>query len=248
MKNLTRGDLFFRTIQSFLEKLNKRNPEAFSTIDETHTSKFMAKKTGYDVFGDVKPSDRGRKLKSFVDSLLVLVRMFEKDPRVSSMQSFHCLERLLAEQCIVKPASDDSPVEMIELKDPKDVPADSLQNPSDPDATYSAHKGKGMQVQTAETFTPDDEDADGQDKVKPLNLILFAQTEGAHKHDGEALKTVIDSLNENGVTPEVLLADTAYGGDENVEYAKSKGTRLISPVPGHKIGVSNSPSPKASKA
>ena len=31
----------------------------------------------------------------------------------------------------------------VALKDPKQVSADSLQSPHDPDVTYSGHKGKG---------------------------------------------------------------------------------------------------------
>jgi hypothetical protein len=34
----------------------------------------------------------------------------------------------------------------ISLKANKDIPSDSLQNPSDPDASYDGHKGKGYQV------------------------------------------------------------------------------------------------------
>ena len=39
----------------------------------------------------------------------------------------------------------------VALKDPKQVSADSLQSPHDPDVTYSGHKGKGYEVQVAET-------------------------------------------------------------------------------------------------
>ena len=34
----------------------------------------------------------------------------------------------------------------VALKDPKQVSADSLQSPHDPDVTYSGHKGKGYEV------------------------------------------------------------------------------------------------------
>ena len=34
---------------------------------------------------------------------------------------------------------------------PKQVSADSLQSPHDPDVTYSGHKGKGYEVQVAKT-------------------------------------------------------------------------------------------------
>ena len=39
----------------------------------------------------------------------------------------------------------------VALKDLKQVSADSLQSPHDPDVTYSGHKGKGYEVQVAET-------------------------------------------------------------------------------------------------
>jgi len=41
------------------------------------------------------------------------------------------------------------------VKPNKEVPSDSLQNPSDPDAGYCGHKGKGYQVQVMETYSPD---------------------------------------------------------------------------------------------
>jgi hypothetical protein len=34
----------------------------------------------------------------------------------------------------------------VALKDPKEVRADSLQSPHDPDVTYSGYKGKGYEV------------------------------------------------------------------------------------------------------
>ena len=39
----------------------------------------------------------------------------------------------------------------ITLRDPKEVRSDSLQSPHDPEATYSGLKGKGYEVQVAET-------------------------------------------------------------------------------------------------
>ncbi|MCP4010146.1 MAG: hypothetical protein GY726_11605, partial [Proteobacteria bacterium] len=49
----------------------------------------------------------------------------------------------------------------VKIKKPKEIPSDSLQNPSDPDATYSGHKGQGYQVQVMVTYT---ETADEQEK------------------------------------------------------------------------------------
>ena len=70
---------------------------------------------------------------------------------------------LLREQCHVgkhqdgRPRDDDDDAGEckvpVALKDPKQVSADSLQSPHDPDVTYSGHKGKGYEVQVRRPAT-----------------------------------------------------------------------------------------------
>ena len=79
----------------------------------------------------------------------------------AQLEEYRLLERLLREQCHVgkhqdgRPRDDDDDAGEckvpVALKDPKQVSADSLQPPHDPDVTYSGHKGKGYEVQVAET-------------------------------------------------------------------------------------------------
>jgi hypothetical protein len=61
---------------------------------------------------------------------------------------------------------DDQPAD-VAVKSPREVPADSLQNPSDPDAGYSGHKGQGYQAQVMETCCDSDDDSL---RAKTLNL------------------------------------------------------------------------------
>ncbi len=63
-----------------------------------------------------------------------------------------------------------------------------MQNPSDPDAGYSGHKGKGYQVQVAETYNKDEED-DG------LSLITHVMLESADKN-ANTLVPMIDTTQE----------------------------------------------------
>ena len=80
---------------------------------------------------------------------------------VCARDLYRLLERLLREQCHVgkhqdgRPRDDDDDAGEckvpVALKDPKQVSADSLQSPHDPDVAYSGHKGKGYEVQVAET-------------------------------------------------------------------------------------------------
>jgi hypothetical protein len=58
----------------------------------------------------------------------------------------------------------------VELKNPKEIVSDSLQNPSDPDATYSGHKGQGYQVQVMET---NDARARTLCGIKPYGTLYF---------------------------------------------------------------------------
>jgi hypothetical protein len=255
MKTLTRGGLFQKTISSFLARLKKSHRDLFDAIDEALVSKYMKPKTGYDVFGGVQPNKRAALLKTMAEDVLTLVRQFQDNEVVGNMQSFINLNRLLLEQYNIVEA-DGSGAEQVALKEPKEVSADSLQNPSDPDAGYDRHKPKGRhQAQVAETFTPESEpesepenepenepkeQAEGDSKdskpVKPLKLVIAVKAESAAQHDSHAVLPLIDNLQAKGAEPEVMLADTAYGGDENVEGAALKGVRLVSPVPGKKAG------------
>jgi MinD superfamily P-loop ATPase len=161
----------------------------------------------------------------------------------------------LNEQCEF---NDDDTVQDIEsrtpvsLKAPKDIPSNSLQNPSDEDAGYSGHKGQGFQVQLTETCTipekliePDQEEVgipgdesfkhDETDTIpeKQINLISGVITEGAHEHDSQALVPMIEKTEENELEPKLLLADTAYGSDENVQEAlNNHDIEVISPASG----------------
>jgi hypothetical protein len=235
MKNLSRATLFHKTLISFLSRLKKRSPDLFDTIDSLLTSKYFKKKTGYDYFGGVKPTERAALLKSMAVDIWELIKMFDNNDRVLEMQSFRSLKRLFSEQCKVIPPTEGNSEEKVELKPPKEVPADSLQNPSDPDAGYDAHKPTGRyQAQIVETFDPADsnEDAEGDHK-KSLSLILHVNTESAAKHDSHAVKPAIDDMLAKGLEIKAMLGDTLYGGDENVEYASSHGISLVSPVPGN---------------
>ena len=58
----------------------------------------------------------------------------------------------------------------IEVKAPKQVRSGSLQNPSDPDAAHSGHKGQGYQVQIMETYSEHESVAKDPGQ---LNLITY---------------------------------------------------------------------------
>jgi len=97
-----------------------------------------------------------------------------------------------------------------------------MQNPSDPEATYDGNKGPGYQVQLTETTGESNE----------VQLITSAIPQTAVVSDAVSVKPVLDRLEKDGLLPEEMQADTAYGSDENVETSAERGVELVSPVPG----------------
>ena len=170
------------------------------------------------------------------EDLYGLIRMYAGDSDIEKMYSYGLLKRVFSEQCRV---DEEHKVIVIPAKE---VASDSLQNPADVDATYDGHKGQGYQVQVMETYHPDevensddqagnhDDDSRNEDGV--LDLITYVAVEPAHSHDSQAVVPALADVSERDKRPEVLLADTLYGSDENVENAKEDGTELISPVAG----------------
>lgn len=222
MRRLGRIGIFSKTIHRFLTNLKRSHSEHFEKVDKAIIDKYFSKKD-LECFSMVKPSESAKTLKSLSADLFDLVQQFKDYPEVAVMHSFKLLTRVLDEQCNVNVSEDTS---RVEVKNPKEVPSDSLQNPSDPDATYSGHKGQGYQVQVMETYT---ETEDRESKAATLNLITHVEVEKACQSDAKALIPAIESTKARGLCPEQLTADTLYGSDDNCEAAKKMGVNVVSP-------------------
>ena len=220
MRRLSRIAIFSESIQKFLVNLKRGHRDLFDTIEEKIVDRYLTK-SALGCFARVKPSESRKILGDVSRDLFDLVQQFRGYSEITEMYSYKQLERVLKEQCNLT-EDKDSPVE---LKAPKQIPSDSLQNPSDPDATYSGHKGQGYQVQIQETFSD-------QNKEKSLRLITYVEVEPAHNSDANALIPAIESTEEQNLKPEELTADSLYGSDENCEQAKEYGVELIAPTMG----------------
>jgi len=218
MAHLGRIRLFVRTIRKFLVNLKRHHADLYQALGEVAV-RYEEKNDGRFA---VKPSDSSRKLQEVGDDCFLLVERFKDHEAVTVMDSYKQLARMFAEQCVLEKADDKSPVTVV-IKPNKEVPSDSLQNPSDPDAGYCGHKGKGYQMQVMETYSPD--------KSQP-NLITHIKVEAAHESDSNALLPAIEDAAKRELAPEQLLADSAYGGDDNVEKAKELGVEVVSPTMG----------------
>jgi hypothetical protein len=230
MRHLGRLGLFVKTIKTFLVNLKRHHKDLYESLETAITDRYMTKQ-GDAVFSMVKPSESINTLATLANDVFSLVERFRGNEPVTTMNTYQLLTRLLKEQCIVERV--DTHTTLVSVKANKDVPSDSLQNPSDPDAGYDGHKGKGYQVQVAESYSTSED-------TNTLNLITSVIVEPAHKHDAHATIPLIESTEKLGLKPEAVIADTPYGSDENCEKAKTMGVEVVSPVMG-KLGEDSVP-------
>jgi len=209
-----------RTIQAFLKNLRRKEKGAYDRVGEEVRKRYVELLRGEEIFSQVKPSETAVTLSQAAQDLSDLVEQFAGEEGIGKMTSYRTMERVLREQCRVM---EEEGTVRVEVKGAKEVGADSLQNPSDADAGYSGHKGQGYTVQMMETFST-------EEGSTPPRLITYVEVTSAAVTDHHAIEGAMQAVEERGVKPELLLADTLYGSDDNVAKARDHGVELVSPV------------------
>lgn len=232
---LTRLGLFVEAVTLFLRELRKAFPEAFESLEAGYGRRYLDRE-GY--FSDAKRAQARRRLPVVAQDVGALVGTFRDDEGVSALPAFELLVRLFEEQCEVVEAEeheDDRDEDededgddggtgeggqpRVQVREPKSIASDSLQSPHDPDATYG-HKGKGYEVQVSETCNEEN----------PYQVITGTSVNGAHESDQNAVEPMLDQLEDSGMLPDELFADTGYGSGENIVRAAERNVDLQAPV------------------
>jgi hypothetical protein len=224
MHRLGRIAIFSRTIAKFLINLKRHHRSLFDTIASDVIDRYGGEKA-LAAFSLVKPTESEKTLKQVSNDLFDLLEQFKGESAVTSMHSYKLMQRVLSDQCHVE--TEDASGPQVTIKKPAEIPSDSLQNPSDPDATYSGHKGQGYQVQVMETFSRSE---DKKEKEQTLNLITHVDVQPACESDANALVPAIADTRIRGVGPDQLVADTLYGSDGNHQTARVADVELIAPT------------------
>lgn len=222
MRRLGRIRIFAETISKFLVNLKRHHRDLFDAIDQNTIDRYWGNKAMAS-FSMVKPSQSAKTLQQVSADLFDLIERFKDQPEVCGMHSYKLMQRVLSEQCNTHPGDGKKVI----VKKPREIPSDSLQNPSDPDATYDGHKGQGYQLQLMEAFSQSE---DPVEKEQTLNLITHVSVQTACEHDANALIPAITDAQNRQLSPEQVLADTLYGGDGNHQAAKAANIELVSPV------------------
>ena len=226
MRHLGRIGLFVKTIKKFLCNLKRQHRGLFDKLDSDLTHRYLSKREE-SLFAMVKPSESANTLDQLAEDIFTLGQRFASVPRVNDMDSFKLLIRLFKEQCVIE-ENDHSSEQKAVARPNKEVPSDSLQNPSDPDAGYSGHKGQGYQVQVVESYSTSDE--------KQLSLLTHIAVESADQHDTNALIPALENLQQQDMVPEELLADSLYGSESNCKLGRDEyDVEVIAPaMPGNR--------------
>lgn len=228
---LSRLGLFCETLRFFLRELRKHAPQKFQKVPEALRRRYLKDDGADSPYHDAKSAEAPRRLRVCARDVYRVASRFEKDQEVLKLESYNLLLRLLEEQCELTAVNavleqDDADAQEaavpVALKESQEVSAASLQSPHDADATYSGHKGKGYEVQVAETV------GNGE---RP-ELITHVALTPACKSDEAATVPTVAALAARQIQPQELITDTNYGCAENAIACEQRGTELVSPVHG----------------
>jgi hypothetical protein len=211
MASFGRTRLMGVAIKCFLTQLKRHSKANYDMLDESLRNRYAPGVN--QLFADTKKDRESRRLlrQQVAEDMYYLIQRFADKGEHSNRDTYKAVERIFYEQCEVHE-------EKVCVK--KKTGGNVMQNPSDPDATYDGHKGQGYQVQISETCHPENE----------TQLITCALPQTAVEPDTTATSEVLDSLEESGLLPREMFADTHYCSDENIQAAAERGVELVGPV------------------
>jgi Transposase DDE domain len=213
MASFGRTRLMGVTVKRFLTQVQRHHPDDYLSLPEPVRLRY-AGSTGKLFAGEGKSvADRARTRQQVAEEMHDLIARFADHPGVSKRTTYTALVAVFEQQCRVV----ENAVEVVAK-----TGGGCIQNPSDPDATYDGHKGQGFKAQLVETCSTDND----------VQLILAVLPQTAAEPDADAVGPILEDLKQKDLLPKAMLADTAFGGDENVQRAAAEGVELVSPVAG----------------
>jgi hypothetical protein len=196
-------------IKRFLTQVKRHAPAQYAALPEAFRRRYEPAESR--LFADARDdAARRRSRQQAAEDLLWTIERFADCAEMTDRSSYKALVTIFGQQCELKEGK-------VEVK--AKPGGHCMQNPSDPDAEYG-HKGRGYQAQLAETSSTRNE----------VQLITGVLPQPAGEHDQGALVPMLDQLEEAGLLPEQMTADTHYGSDENVQAAARRDVELVAPI------------------
>jgi hypothetical protein len=139
MAQLGRAKLLAVTVKRFLVQLKRHEPEAYAALDAELWERYEAEETRLFGFGAKQARSREEVIQQTAQDMVELLARFGENEAVARRSSFKPMGRVFEEQCEL--TCDDRVVVRDKAEDENGKTARVMQNPSDPEAGYSGHKG-----------------------------------------------------------------------------------------------------------
>jgi len=234
MKTISRGKILFRTLVKFLTKLVTLYTEEIPNVSK-HVETYLKRPSPFDDFGPrISKTAKTKRVSDTAQDLHDIIEQFKNRPEISELEAYKLMVRIFGEQC--KEVDNGKGGLEVQMKPPKEVPSDSVQNPSDPDAGYSGYKGQGYSSQHGEIVYMEAQE-DGTEKAV-ASILAVTVVEPANRSDAKALPPIMKDMDDKGYLDgvEEVLADAGYGSYENSQVVVALGKKFIAPVAGNTPG------------
>lgn len=206
IKKLSRLELLYTCIANLVKLLRKNGDSIPSGMEHYCEPEDLNK-----VIYHTRSMDISEKMEKVLCDASVLVKKYAGSYDGSS--EYQLLVRVIGEQTI----QDENG--FLSLKDKSDETMDSaiLQNPADPDATYRFKSGKQHRGYVANLT---------EDLGENASVISDYDYQVNTHSDSQFVKDAIEVFGEQEETL-TLVADGAYGGEDNIAMAKDKNINLV---------------------
>ena len=207
-KRMSRLELLYTVTANAVKLIHRLGQEDLLKKDILH---YLDADDCNQVIYHCKGDDVSDRLKAVIADAVYMSDIMNND-EYQVFQEYKLLTRVLNEQ-----TDTDEDGNLIPKKN-ADISTDSVQNPSDPDATYREKAGRQNKGYVGNVVETIGENGD--------SLITDFEVDKNTHSDSAFCQEYLEKRDETS-EPETVIADGAYGGKKNLEKAAAVNTNLI---------------------
>ena len=209
-----RTTLMIQAVKRLLTQVRRHDTERYDALPAALRARYEAN-SACAPFGwsrsKANADERRRIRQQVAEDMRDVLAFYDGEAPITNKDTYRQLLRVFEEHCQVIE-------DTVKVRPKSDSRA--LQSLTDLDATYDGHKGRGYQAQVAQTCC--------EENSHQLITDVLPQT--AADSDSAALPQMVERLEDKQRKPQSLLADTAYGSDDNTQLCAGKDVELVAPA------------------
>jgi len=206
-KRMSRLEIIYTVVSNIIKLIERVGEKELIPSEMEH---YLNTDDRNDVIYYSKNDDISDRLTQTIADAEKLQKIMDNDIWLD-FSEYHLLVRVLKEQA----QEDESGC--LKPKNKKEILPDSLQNPSDPDATYRSKAGKDHKGYVGNIVETVGENG--------CSLISDVSYDKNNHSDSAFCKEYLEK--QTGETKETLIADGAYSGKDNNNLAEAKNVELV---------------------